>query len=117
MDRHGMIFRLIGWCAGASSGGISTSRHRRVGRCVHLVIRAAVQPSLAPRRESQALPQEKPGWNLVVYRDHKPIFYTLQGQTEDCSWDRRSRLDLGETSFRRTTVMDTSMLILILIAS
>jgi hypothetical protein len=65
-------------------------------------------PGLAAQaRKGQALPpQEKPGWNLVVYRDHKPIFYTLQEfRPEDCSWDREGQVwTMGKTSFRRTTV-------------
>jgi len=63
-------------------------------------------PGLASQtRDGSAIPPvERPGWNLVIYRDHKPIFYTLQEPSpEACTWDRDGQIwTMGDTTFRRT---------------
>lgn len=44
----------------------------------------------------------------MIYRDHKPVFYTLQEfDPEDCSWDEdREEWRMGGTVFRRETKDD-----------
>ena len=64
-------------------------------------------PGLAAqaRKGPGLCPIQRPGWNLVIYRNHKPVFYTLQEfKPEDCSWDRDGHVwSMGDTTFRRTT--------------
>ena len=62
----------------------------------------------AARAKTPIPPGERPGWNLVIYRDHKPVFYTLQEfDPEDCSWEEdRDEWRMGGTVFRRETKND-----------